>query len=249
MRARRALAVIATASVLAACSSTTVTPAGSVEGLPSSSAEPGVIVSAERPSERQEATKRRQERTPGAVSGMSGPASGSAPRAGGPRPVAERRPAVSCQADRGSDTEGAGSAPGYADLLGACVREAGSALRLEATLAGTVPGRTPDQNTTIGIGFELTPIGGETTYVVAEARPEGWSAYLTRGNGRRGLAPEAVTVTGSTLRISVRPSDVDARGPLAWQAESNWLHATLLTTEYAFDSAPDLGSATWRSAS
>ena len=163
----------------------------------------------------------------GATQG-NGPASGQP----GPRP--------SCTDDASGDLDSSGSAPSYADVTGGCLRTDGPQLRLEARTAGSVPARTPDRDTQLSYGFELTSPSGSTTYVHAQASPEGWTAYLSRGDTRREIT--APTVHGSRVVLSLPFAELGGAGRVDWTLEASWLESGVLSTEYAFDSAPDGGA-------
>lgn len=160
------------------------------------------------------------------------------------RAATTRTAAAACLTDGTGDGEGAGQAPAYADVTGACIREAGSALVFEVRLAGAAPGRMPDRDTSFTVGFDLRSASGSTSYLFAEAGATGWAAYLTHGKGRRAL-PGAVETRDNAVRLRVRASEVDGTEMLAWNAESSWVRSTLLDTSYRFDTAPDQGTASF----
>lgn len=146
--------------------------------------------------------------------------------------------------DSAADVEGDGSAPGYVDLTGGCLRTSGGKLVLDATVNGVLPSRTPSADEHLTLGFELHSPSGES-YVFAEGSSRGWAAYLTRGQGRREL-PGALTIDGSRLRIKTPLSAGDGATALRWKVESSWSKSTLLKTSYAFDAAPARGEAVFR---
>lgn len=233
---------MAVASVLAACS-----PAPAAE-LPAASSAPWPSAADTTPAQAGPAPsapngsppRQNEQRTP--ESGSRRPAGGTAGSTAKPRAATTHTAAVSCMADRSGDGDGAGagSAPGYADIIEACVREAGSSLRFEVELAGAAPGRAPDRDTSLSIGFDVRSTSGATSYLFAEADATGWTAYLTHGEGRRSL-PGAVEVRGGSVRLLLPASEVDGSEVLAWKAESSWSRSTLFSTSYAFDTAPDQG--------
>ena len=156
-------------------------------------------------------------------------------------PPPEQDVASACADDFSRDLEGSSSAPSYADLRRGCLREEDARLTLEAGTVGTLPARVPDRNTHLTIGFELEPRSGRALYLAAEATERGWNAYLTRGDGRQRLP--APVVTGSQVRIAVPASALGGAQQVRWRVESSWLRSTLTTTAYAFDDAPNGGSA------
>lgn len=154
-------------------------------------------------------------------------------------------PGPSCVKDAASDLDSAGTPPRYADILGACIRDAGTAVRLELRLAGDVPARMPDRDTNLTFGFELRRGSGAESYVFAESDHGGWTAYITRGHGRRALS-KAISINGRDLRLTMSRSELDGAKQLEWKVESSWLSSGLLKTSYAFDTAPDRGHASFR---
>ena len=153
----------------------------------------------------------------------------------------QQRVSSACADDFSRDLEGSGSAPAYADLRRGCLREEDARLTLEAGTVAALPARMPDRNTHLTIGFELEPHSGRALYLAAEATERGWNAYLTRGDGRQQLP--APVVTGSQVRIAVPASALGGAQQVRWRVESSWLRSTLTTTAYAFDDAPNGGSA------
>ncbi|HEU5456145.1 MAG TPA: hypothetical protein VFU85_10730, partial [Nocardioides sp.] len=160
---------------------------------------------------------------------------------GSPAAAAPTSPKPACTDDASGDPESSGSAPSYADTTRGCLRTDGSQLRLEASTAGPVPARMPDQNTELAYGFELTPPSGSTFYVHAQASPGGWTTYLSRGNGQREIGRP--TVQGTRIVITMPLAELRGAQHLQWALESSWLKSGLLGTSYAFDSAPNIGTA------
>lgn len=161
---------------------------------------------------------------------------------GGDTGPGRAEPAESCADDLARDMEGAGSMPSYADLRRGCVREDGDQIVLAATTVGSLPGRMPDRNTNLAIGFELTSPSGDSVYVGAESTAEGWSAYLSEGGTSRTIGSPAVS--GNQVVIAIPAAEL-GDGRLSWNVESSWLRSTLTTTEYAFDDAPNGAVATF----
>jgi hypothetical protein len=147
----------------------------------------------------------------------------------------------SCTEDPSGDTDSAGAAPAYADLTGGCLRLDGSRVRLEADAGAPVPARMPDRDTQMSYGFELTRPDGSTAYAYAQADPGGWKAYLSRGQGRRQIAPPVVE--GDRLTLFLPLSELGSAQRIQWALESSWLRSSLVSTSYAFDGSPDGGSA------
>lgn len=142
--------------------------------------------------------------------------------------------------DGAGDQDRSGSPPAYTDLTRACVRAAGSSIRFELTLNGSAPAAMPNDDTVLTLGFSL-PRGDSGSSVQAEVDTGGWSAYLTHGQGRTWLS--GLRVDGRSVSITVPASQLPAS--LRWRAESSWTKSTMLTTSYAFDTAPDIGTATF----
>lgn len=145
----------------------------------------------------------------------------------------------SCADDPSGDLESSGDAPSYADVTGGCLRADGTQLRLEARTVEPVPARMPDRDTQLAYGFELTTASGSTTYVHAQASPEGWKAFVSRGESRREIAPP--TVGGSRVVLTLPLAELGA-GSIQWTLEASWLESSLLGTAYAFDGAPNGGA-------
>lgn len=167
------------------------------------------------------------------------------PPEGGGVPKEASRPVVSCLSDQTSDTTGDASAPGYADIVRACVRSANTSHTFETTVNGAIPSRMPRDDEHLNLGFALRSAAGET-YVVAEGASDGWTAYITEGDGRRELS-KAIAIDGSKLTITARLPDRGDTSAMRWKAEASWLHSTLLKTSYAFDAAPSRGDTAFRS--
>lgn len=176
-------------------------------------------------------------------------ASAGAPsHAAGPRGAAQGNAAApaqapskpSCRDDSPGDADSSGSAPTYADLGRGCVRTNGSRLLLEATTVGAVPARMPDRDTQLSYGFELNLPSGSTLYVNAQASPEGWATYLSRGQGRREIGRPSID--GDRVVLSLPLAELGRAHHVQWALESSWLKSGLLATSYAFDSAPNIGT-------
>ena len=162
---------------------------------------------------------------------------GNTQRPKGNSPQKPAKPAESCASDLSGDMEGAGSMPAYADLQRGCLGEEGADLVLAATTVSAAPGRMPDRNTNFAIGFELTSKSEESIYVGAEATDGGWSAYLSKDGGSRKIgAPE---ISGDQLVLVIPVAELGDTEEWSWSVESSWLRATLTSTEYAFDDAPN----------
>jgi len=146
-----------------------------------------------------------------------------------------------CLTDAAGDLSAAGSPPAYTDIVGTCLRASGSSVTWTTTLGGEAPSRMSDKETNLALRLALDDGSGPTTYLVAEASPDGWSVRLTRGDSSRDL-PGALALDGRTVVVTAPASAVDTHG-VAWRAESSWTRSTLLETDYAFDTAPDRGSA------
>lgn len=167
------------------------------------------------------------------------------PPQGGGAPKEAGGPVVSCLSDQTSDTTGDASPPGYADIVRSCVRSAGVGHTFETTVNGPIPSRMPRDDEHLNLGFALRSAAGET-YVVAEGTSDGWTAYVTEGDGRRELS-KAIAIDGSKLTITARLPDQGDASAMRWKAEASWLHSTLLKTSYAFDAAPSRGDTAFRS--
>lgn len=236
-----ALAALVVAGAVSACSSTPppADPAGAAAAgsdRAAASTSPSVKAKAKRAAK--SAEQRADARGPAgdrsSTSDRTGSAAGSTGGAGG-----TSAPAVSCMSDRTGDQDRAGSPPAYSDVVRACVREVRSSIRFEFTVGGGLPGRMSDSRTVLTLGFTLPRDGGQSS-VQAVAGTDGWSAYLTHGQGRKAVS--GLTVDGSRLYITVPAREFGAT--LRWRADSSWTKSQLLSTSYAFDVAPDMGTAT-----
>ncbi len=147
----------------------------------------------------------------------------------------------SCTDDASGDLEGSGSAPSYVDTTRGCLDPQGSQLRLEAVTVGAIPARMPDRDTQLSYGFELTPPSGSTLYVHAQASPGGWTAYVSRGNSQRRIGAPAID--GDRVVLSLPLDELGGARTFQWALESSWLKSGLLSTSYAFDGAPNVGTA------
>lgn len=243
---RGVLAALAVASTLAACSGPATseqTPDGAL-GTDPSVAAPSTNG---KPKPKVTRSPTAAGESDGSVKGStgsrpSGGQGGTAPSRS--TPVGAAKGALACMGDGAGDLERAGSPPGYADLVRACVREVGSSIRFELTLNGAAPARMPDDDSFLTLGFRLPRGGDAESYVGAEVHSGGWSAYLTHGQGRKAL-PGALTVKGATVYLTVPAGELGGAAKLTWKAESSWTRSQLLRTSYAFDAAPDAGNSTF----
>lgn len=238
--------VLATASALAGCSASPA-PAQTPRSGPSTNTAPQATQSTY-PTDRSTRQRGRANISSSAPRGASNRPDGTTAdrvpnRTEGttaPRTATAIASSPSCVNDPASDLESAGNPPAYSDIRSACIRDARRSVRLELTVAGEVPARMPDRDTSMTIGFELRHDSGSESYAYAEANQNGWTAYITRGRGKRAL-PQAVAINGQTIAIIVARSKLDDAKRLRWNVESSWLKAELIRTSYAFDTAPDRG--------
>lgn len=151
--------------------------------------------------------------------------------------VARTASGPSCAPDAAGDQDASGSPAAYSDLTGACLRSGRAAVVFEATFAGAVPASRCEDGETLSVGWVLPRESGNW-YVAADCEDAGWTAYLTRGEGRREL-PGAVAPKGATVRVIVPLAALGDVRSLRWQAETSWVRSGLVGTAYAFDKAPD----------
>lgn len=168
------------------------------------------------------------------AAGSTAGAQGSGPEEGAPTARS------SCTDDPTGDLDSSGEAPSYADVTGGCLRAEAQRLILEARTVGGVPVRMPDRDTQLSYGFELTTPSGSTTYVHAQASPEGWSAYVSRRNSQRQIDPP--TIDGDRVVLILPLAELGDAERVQWVLEASWLESGLLSTEYAFDGAPNGGA-------
>lgn len=246
------LAALVAAGTLASCSNTSVLDSAGGRGHRGVGHHQKVDQEKARPDKKGRSQAVREHRGEAADGKPSAGSGGGAPRTAGTEktePVSDTgagaevgtktsKPAVSCFADGTGDMDGTDSAPSYVDLRKGCVREDGSQIVLEATTVSAPPARMPDKDTDLAIGFQLTT-AGKKYYVTAEETEDGWSAYLTQGKARQNLS--APQVGGSSIRIAVPASALGGAQRLDWRVESSWLRSTLVSTDYAFDDAPNSG--------
>jgi hypothetical protein len=242
-RITRALAALVVAGALVSCAAEAEPAASGDRGRKGKAAQvkgdhrkPGT-----KPGARSGKSRPASKRETGPGSNASAPAGATENKHGNSPTVTQPAARPSCTEDPSGDTDSAGSAPAYADLTGGCLRLDGSQVRLEAGAGAPVPARMPDRDTQLSYGFELTRPDGSTVYAYAQADPQGWKAYLSRGQGRRQIAPPAVE--GDRLTISLPLSELGSARRIQWALESSWLKSTLVSTSYAFDGSPDGGSA------
>lgn len=247
------LAALVAAGTLASCGSTSVLDSAGARGHRGAGHHQKEDQDKGHPDKKSHGQSGRQQQDRNAADGK--PSTGSAGGAPGDagtektEPVADTgsgpkidtrtsKPAVSCFDDGTGDMDGTDSAPSYADLRKGCVREDGSQIVLEATTVAAPPARMPDKDTDLAIGFQLAT-SGKKYYVSAEETENGWTAYLTQGKARQNLS--APQVSGSSIRITVPASALGGAQRLDWRVESSWLKSTLVSTDYAFDDAPNGG--------
>jgi hypothetical protein len=145
-----------------------------------------------------------------------------------------------CTTDASGDTESSGAAPSSVDVSRGCLRTNGAQLRLEASALGAIPARMPDRDTHLSYGFTLMQHAGSTIYVDAQATTGGWTAYVSRGHGRREVGAPAVH--GDRIVLLVPLAELGDTRRLQWTLESSWLQSRPLSTSYSFDSAPNGGA-------
>lgn len=241
---RLAAAVAVAAIALTACGSEALNT-GQNQGAPETSRPTEQTTAADKRADRKKATEQTADRKKprGATATQPQGDSGGQQDATGPRPAGSTRTATAarsnCMADATGDQDAAGSPPAYTDIVRACLRLEGSTLTWTTTLSGSAPTRQPSSEENLSLGLALDRGAGSASHLIADAGPNGWTAYVTDGSGRRAL-PGAVTIDGSTVRVRMSLTDA---GGLRWRAESSWTRSTLLATHYAFDSAPDQGNA------
>jgi len=112
-----------------------------------------------------------------------------------------------------------------------------------ASTVGPVPARMPDPNTHLSYGFELTPPSGSTLYVHAQASPDGWTTYLSRGHGQREIGRP--TLDGNRVALTLPLAALGGARRVQWALEASWMKSGLLGTSYAFDAAPNIGTASF----
>ncbi|MGH3361453.1 MAG: hypothetical protein ACRDOM_03255, partial [Nocardioides sp.] len=78
-------------------------------------------------------------------------------------------------------------------------------------------------------------------YVHAQASPHGWATYLSRGDGQREIGRP--TIDGDRVVLTLPLAELRGAQRVQWALESSWLRSTVLGTSYAFDGAPDVGTA------
>jgi hypothetical protein len=96
------------------------------------------------------------------------------------------------------------------------------------------------RDTQLSYGFELNLPSGSTLYVNAQASPEGWATYLSRGPGGREIGRPPID--GDRVVVSLPLTELGGAHHVQWALESSWLKSGLLGTSYAFDSAPNIGN-------
>jgi hypothetical protein len=248
-RITRALAALVVAGALVSCAADAEPPAsGKREGKGKAAQEkradrkPGHEHGAAKPAQ----AKHRGHDGSSAGAGQSGGAASSEPGSAGAAQgsadaAGKNASRPSCHDDSSGDLDSSGSAPSYADVTRGCLRSDGSQLRLEASTVGPAPARMPDQNTQLSYGFELTPPSGSTLYVHAQASPDGWTTYFSRGDGQRAIGRPIID--GDRIVLTLPLAELRGAQRLQWALESSWLKSGVLSTSYAFDAAPNIGTA------
>lgn len=245
-RITRALAALVVAGALVSCAADAEPPAsGKGEGKGKAAQEKR----ADRKRGHQHGAAKPAQAKKRGNEGGSASAGAAANRAAGPTGAAQGNAAAaaqpvsrpSCNDDASGDLDSSGSAPSYADVTGGCLQPDGSQLRLVASTVGPVPARMPDRNTNLSYGFELTPPSGSTLYVHAQASPDGWTTYLSRGHGQREIGRP--TIDGNRVVLTLPVAELQGAQRVQWALESSWLRSGVLGTSYAFDAAPNIGTA------
>ena len=245
-RITRALTALVVAGALVSCAADAEPPAsGKREGKGKAAQEKRADRkhghhSAAKPAQ---AKKRGNQRGSAAAGAAANSGTGSTGAAQGNAAAAQPLSRPSCHDDSSGDLDSSGSAPTYADVTRGCLRTDGSQLRLEASTVGPVPSRMPDRNTQLSYGFEVTPPSGSTLYVHAQASPGGWTTYVSHGNGQRAI--DRPTIDGDRIVLTLPLAELRGAQRVQWALESSWLRSGLLGTSYAFDSAPNIGTASF----
>ena len=242
-RITRALTALVVAGALVSCAADAEPPAsGKREGKGKAAQENRADRkhghhSAAKPGQAKPGNRASEAGAPASAAGSTGAGQGSA---AAPVQTASK---PSCTDDSSGDMDSSGSAPTYADVTRGCLRTDGSQLRLEASTVGPVPARMPDRNTQLSYGFEVTPPSGSTLYVHAQASPGGWTTYVSHGNGQRAIGRP--TIDGDRIVLTLPVAELRGAQRVQWALESSWLKSGLLGTSYAFDSAPNIGTASF----
>lgn len=242
MRGRTTL-LLATALVgLAGCSNSP--PSSGPRATPAATERPG-----RRPSGRATGHKTAPARSPKAH--RRGTGSSPAPAATGPAPArgegGKRRarparspgaPSTSSRSDLRGDGDSHGSTPGYTDIVGASVTGSRDGVELVLEVAGPIPGRMPDGDTSMTGTFKLsTDRGDHDVHFTADAN--GWTAGIDhrRFEGTFRIHGDRFVVTLPWSAVASRSFD--------WIAQSAWTSSSSGETYYRFDDVPDDGTASF----
>jgi hypothetical protein len=143
-------------------------------------------------------------------------------------------------ADRSGRRTITGRAPLFAELTAASVEGTADVLQLGAALAGTVPQRMPDVNTSMRITFRLTTDGRGTFTFDAGASDRGWTAVAS--GGRSESFPGELEVSGRRVEMTIDAGYLGDTTSFRWIASLAW-NRTGRGGGTAFDSIPEAGFA------
>jgi hypothetical protein len=139
-------------------------------------------------------------------------------------------------------------APAYADLRSITLADNGQSLRVEVTVAGTLPAQA-EAGETIGIGVDLYRPGTarESDYqLFADGEPDGWFAYLDTPRGFVRY-PGTFALGGSRLIFTVPWSSVGNPRTGRFSAFVDWSRRSTAVTgnKSSNDYAPIAGTKTY----
>lgn len=130
--------------------------------------------------------------------------------------------------------------PGYTDLLGASISKERASAVIELVVASSLP-RTlrGDEVLSLTSSFRMKK---RSFSVYADGTESGWQAYMTEDEKTTKLQG-SFSIDGPAATFEIPWVTFGERKRFRWSANTAWTLSSFLTTDYAFDSAPDFGKA------
>jgi hypothetical protein len=146
--------------------------------------------------------------------------------------------------DRRDRRTSSGDAPAYLEIARASVDGTAEGLAFALEMRGPLPPTLELKDGRLRLGFSLTS-GSDRYLFEAEAGPTGWTARATSPSGIAEEFPGKWDVSGDALEMTVDWSYLRGMPRFRWLATAAWARERGGRNEYAFDSAPEAGPATF----
>jgi hypothetical protein len=139
------------------------------------------------------------------------------------------------------DAEYSGDVPDYAEIRSTVLRDMGAELSISSSFEAPLPARMENRYTVMTVETKIGK-GRSAVAIYAEGEADGWQAYITDRRGTREI--RTVSVEGAKVAFSVGWSDIGQRR-FPWTTRMSWTQGTSSDTYFAFDTAPNHGTASY----